>query len=318
MNDFSQVNIGIVGPGAIGRYHAASLARLGANLHSVSGPNPARTAEMAERYRVDHVHGSLEELLAADDLDGVVIASPSDVHAEQTLAVIEAGLPVLCEIPLALNIGDVERLQRAAADNASRVMVAHTRRYIGVYRHLIDLVEAGEATFTNILAYSLTLRHENVGWTGRQRSWVDNVLWHHGAHLVDLALMLLNDEEISVAGWSGPPWSGSGQTMDVAGTLRTSDGRLASVALSYHSQIELDEFVLVGPRETYRVVDGALFRGDHLVLAPEASSADEQPGQDAQTLDFLRLVKDGTPSRADLDSIARTMRAIAQLDSSAK
>jgi 2-hydroxy-4-carboxymuconate semialdehyde hemiacetal dehydrogenase len=118
----------------------------------------------------------------------VVVASPSPVHAEQSVAALRAGRHVLCEIPVSVDLDGAEELA-ATADATGRIaMVGHTLRYWAPHRTVREWVERGDLRLRHLVARSLQLGQTNVGWMGRQRDWTDSVLWHHGAHLVDAAL----------------------------------------------------------------------------------------------------------------------------------
>src|SRR5436190_796584 len=90
-------------------------------------PEPA--AEFAREFGLSYATTDLARVLADPEVDCVVICSPSDVHADQTARALEAGKHVLCEIPLATSLGDVDHLIALADRVDRRLMVCHTQRY---------------------------------------------------------------------------------------------------------------------------------------------------------------------------------------------
>ena len=72
-----------------------------------------------------------------------------------------------------------------------RLMVCHTQRYAAPLIQARRMIASGEVRPRAMVSRYLLDKRENVSWTGRRRSWTDNLLWHHGCHAVDAALWLL-------------------------------------------------------------------------------------------------------------------------------
>src|SRR4051794_34131722 len=125
-----------VGYGSIAAAHARAFRQIpGVQPAWVVGRVPESTAEFAREWGFPRWTLDLEEALSGG-VDGVVITSPSDLHAEQTVASLAAGKHALVEIPVATNLGDTERVATAARRSGLRVQVAHTQRY---YPALLEL-----------------------------------------------------------------------------------------------------------------------------------------------------------------------------------
>lgn len=313
MNEFVDVTIGIIGPGTIGEYHAMALNELGATVLAVAGPHPDENAAFSQAHSVERVYRDACELLADDRIAAVVVSSPSSLHAAQTLAAIDAGKPVLCEIPVGMSLSEAKRVRDASSRAGVAVMVGHTLRFVDSFRRMTDLVLAHEMEFTQIVARSLIRRHSNVGWTGRQREWTDSLLWHHGGHVVDMAMCLLGSSEVDVAGWCGPGWVGNGEVMDVSAVLRSEDRRLASVALSYHSRLATDDWILIGEELTYELRDGALLSEGELLVPAEPANQWTQPGQRAQAAAFLAAVVTGSEPASSIEAVYPAMTVLQRI-----
>src|SRR5439155_3600576 len=108
--------------------------------------------------------------------DAVVVASPNNVHTEQTIATLEGGKHVLCEVPLATSASDAEKVAETSARADVVAMVCQTQRFWAPVAHLRELVETGRLHVSHVIHLTALLRRENIGWTGRRRSWVDSVL----------------------------------------------------------------------------------------------------------------------------------------------
>jgi myo-inositol 2-dehydrogenase/D-chiro-inositol 1-dehydrogenase len=125
------IRVGVIGTGMIGSEHVGRLSRgvVGAQVSAVFDVATERAAQIASDVGATP-HPSWEAVVAAPDVDAVVIASPGELHPRQTIACIEAGKPVLCEKPLATTPAEALRVVRAEAATGSRkVQVGFMRRY---------------------------------------------------------------------------------------------------------------------------------------------------------------------------------------------
>lgn len=104
------LRIGLIGAGGMGSFHARTLAELpGVAITVVADAVPAAAARLAGELRAEASTDSAS-VAGSTELDGVVIASPDDTHAALALTALEAGLPVLCEKPLATSVADGRRV----------------------------------------------------------------------------------------------------------------------------------------------------------------------------------------------------------------
>ncbi len=239
-----------VGAGAIAGVHAEILAAEGAVLDSVVGRLPQPTAEFAARYGFRHHTTDLDAALAREGVDAVLIASPSELHYAQTARALAAGKHVLSEIPLAMSHAEGARLVADAHDRDLRLMVCHTQRFIPALAAARRRVAEGEFHVHHLIGRFGVFRRENVGWTGRRRSWSDNLLWHHGCHLVDFSLWFVGADEVTVMGQVAPPDAHTGIPQDLDVILRTPSNQLISLSLSYNTHLAMDEYVIVGAEES--------------------------------------------------------------------
>jgi predicted dehydrogenase len=191
--------LGFLGVGWIGRHRMEALAAAGlAEVAVVSDPQPealeAAVAVAPEAARA----GSLEELVELD-LDGVVIATPSALHADQAVAALEAGIAVFCQKPLARDAAETERVL-AAAREADRLLGVDLS-----YRHVEALRAAREAIAAGATGpiHTLDLVFHNA--YGPDKPWFTKAelsgggcLIDLGTHLVDLALWLTGAERAEV------------------------------------------------------------------------------------------------------------------------
>jgi predicted dehydrogenase len=172
--------IAVVGTGYWGLSHVRTFAaEAGARLTWVCDRDRAALARAAPLASSARATASLDELLAARDVDGVVLATPAVTHADLTVRCLERGKHVLVEKPLALSTGELERIRRAAERAGTVVMVGHLMLYHPGVEQLRRLVASGELGDI----FYLTSVRANLG---RLRS-DENALWSFGPH--DLAML---------------------------------------------------------------------------------------------------------------------------------
>jgi predicted dehydrogenase len=187
----SDVAIGLAGIG----YWGSKLARnihdaQGAQLAAVCDADRSHLEAAGHRYPAARQISSLEELLSAQDLDAVVLATPASSHAEHATAALEAGKHVLVEKPLALSSADCEELCALAEARGRILMVGHTFVYSEPVRMLRKLIQSGE------LGKILYVYGQRVN-LGVIREDL-NALWNFGPHDVSILLYLLEDVPVSV------------------------------------------------------------------------------------------------------------------------
>ena len=310
MERSSGLGVAILGYGAIADMHATALRAAGARLLVVAGPKQDQASEFAARHGVESVVTDASRAIEAIGVDAVVIASPSPLHASQASAALAAGRHVLVEIPLALTALDAESLVAQATRAERTLMVCHTLRYWQPFHEARNAMEIAGWRPRNIVVRGLARRRENVGWTGRQRSWTDDLLWHHGGHIVDMVLELLGEPVIAVAAEVGPVWESSGLPMDYAIALRTADGAIASIALSYNARLGGTDYVVIGEPDTIVIAGADVTSAEGPIVAGEDVGAVQERAVLAQDLDFLECAKSGRKPIADAASILPAMRVL--------
>ncbi|MFF1877085.1 Gfo/Idh/MocA family protein [Leifsonia sp. NPDC058230] len=304
------VRIALIGPGAIGERHLASLRAAGARVEVVVGGSLGEAREFAERCAVPTALDDLDEALSRPDIDAVVIASPSHLHAPQSLRALAAGKPVLSEIPCALSLAQAEELANASRSADVPLQIAHTFRFARPYLEIRRRIEDGAFAARHVVGHQLSRRHDNIGWTGRRRDWVDDVLWHHGGHLFDTALWYLDSTEVDVRGTVGPDWPRTGSYMDAAAVLVAPDGDLASLALSYHSRMSFGGLMVVGEEDTFEIRGGALICNGEIIL--DCGDWDEmmREAQADQDRDFLDAIRENRRPQFTIDDALPSMRVL--------
>ncbi len=263
------MRLGFVGLGWIGTMRLEAVSSV-AEVAALCEPASQRLQEVARAHPEAAAFSDFDEMLAADlDLDGIVIATPNSLHAPQTLAALDRGLAVFCQKPLALNAREAREMVEAAR-NADRLLeVDYSYRYTEGARALRRAIEAGELG----RVFSLdTVFHNAYGpdkpWCFDPRLSGGGALMDLGVHLIDLALWLLGDPEVTEvhgSAWKGGQPLGEGEVDDFANArLALEGGASASVAVSWNAHagqdcvIRLSAFGTSGGAE-FRNVDGSFY-----------------------------------------------------------
>lgn len=140
----SPIRIGLIGTGRIGQVHARSIAALDdAQLTWVCDPFEQGAAALSARHG-GKVTTVAENVFAADDVDAVIIASPTPTHVSLIGAALDAGVPTLCEKPIDLDLGKVDSLRARAASSSVPFALGFNRRFDPHFAAVHRRVLAGE------------------------------------------------------------------------------------------------------------------------------------------------------------------------------
>lgn len=138
----SALRIAVAGAGGVGVRHIEEIeASASTVLASVVDPSPEAAAWAADRGVTSY--SSLAELLAADRVDGVILATPNTLHASGGLECVRAGVPVLVEKPIADTVSDAAKLVEAAEDALVPLLVGHHRQHSPIMASAREIVRSG-------------------------------------------------------------------------------------------------------------------------------------------------------------------------------
>ena len=188
------MNICMIGYGMMGTWHSEALQNQDCNLHTLVGRRAEPAAAFASKYAYDHWTTDLDEALSNPAIDAVIVANPSEMHEETALRCLQHDKATLVEIPIAMNLQGSEKVVAEAEQRGLPLGVVHPMRFRPEREALRQRIAAGEEHIRHFAGRFFIHRLKNVGATGYQRSWVDNLLWHHTTHLLDLGLWMLEVE----------------------------------------------------------------------------------------------------------------------------
>jgi predicted dehydrogenase len=197
----SQVGIAVAGAGMIGRRHIEEVdASESTELASIVDPGPAGP-ELAEKYGVP-LYSSLAELFTADKPDGIILATPNQMHAIGGLECVAAGVPVLVEKPIADDVMSATRLVEAGEMAGVPVLTGHHRNYSPIMAKSREIIQSGVlGTLVGISGTALFYKPDDyfdVGGGWRRQPGGGPILLNL-THEVNNLLSLIGDIETVMA-----------------------------------------------------------------------------------------------------------------------
>ncbi|MGV9688759.1 Gfo/Idh/MocA family oxidoreductase [Streptomyces sp. NPDC003444] len=315
MTDDRILRIALAGGGAFGAKHAAALRRVdGVEVTAVVSGDLDSARKFAAEQGVGRAVASLDEVLAMDDVDAVVLATPTPLHAEQTLACLEAGKHVQVEIPLADSLGDAEACLAAQERTGLVAMVGHTRRFNPSHQWVRRRIEAGEFGIQQMDVQTYFFRRKNLNALGEPRTWTDHLLWHHAAHTVDLFAYQTGSPIVRANAIQGPIHPELGIAMDMSIQLRAENGALCTLSLSFNNDGPLGTFFrYIGDTGTY------VARYDELVTGKDepidVSGVDvSTDGIELQDREFVAAIREGREPNSSVARVIDCYRTLAELE----
>jgi predicted dehydrogenase len=240
----AKLNVGQVGLGYWGRNLARVFDEV-ADLTRLCDASDALQEEFARRYPTAQVTGDFAELLAADDVEAVVIATPVTTHYPLARAALEAGKHVFVEKPPAMRVGEMEELIGIAEAQGLVLMPGHLLLYHPAVQKLKELVDDGELGDV-LVVYG---NRQNLGKIRKD----ENALWSLGVHDLSVILYLIQ-EEIAEAAAHGHAFLNEGVEDVVFCYLRFASGKIAHMHLSWLDPHKMRRLTVVG-RDKMAVFD---------------------------------------------------------------
>jgi 2-hydroxy-4-carboxymuconate semialdehyde hemiacetal dehydrogenase len=309
------MRIALAGAGAFGIKHLDGLAEIdGVTVTSIVSRRQEQAEEVARKYGADQATTDLGEVLARDDVDAVILCTPTQLHAAQAIAVMRAGKHVQVEIPLADSWPAAQEVDRVQRETGLTCMVGHTRRFNPSHQWIHRRIGAGELSIQQMDVQTYFFRRQNLNALGEPRSWTDNLLWHHSAHTVDL-FQYQTGEDVEIAhAVQGPVHPELGIPMDMSIQLRTSAGRICTLSLSFNNDGPLGTFFrYICDNGTYiaRYDDLLTGREEPIDVSKVAVSAN---GIELQDREFVAAIREGREPNSSVASVLPCYRVLGELE----
>ena len=310
------MRIALAGAGAFGEKHLDGLKNIdGVEIASVISRRAEQAAEVAAKYGARHSGTELSEALARDDVDAVILCTPTQMHAEQAIACMDAGKHVQVEIPLSDSWADAEAVLRKSQETGLVCMVGHTRRFNPSHQYVHNKIAAGELTIQQMDVQTYFFRRKNMNAKGEPRSWTDHLLWHHAAHTIDL-FAYQTGKIVTANALQGPRHPELGIAMDMSIQLKSEAGAICTLSLSFNNDGPLGTFFrYIGDTATY------IARYDDLVTGKEepvdlTGVAVSNNGIELQDREFIAAIREGREPNSSVAQVLDCYRVIGELAAS--
>ena len=166
-----KVRIAVAGAGLIGLRHIEEIEKSSSvTLSAIVDVSP-KAAEVAQKAGVP-LYRSLSELFARDRPDGVILATPNQLHVEQGLECVAAGVPALVEKPVAHTLSEGIRLCEAAEGASAKLLVGQHRRHSPVLHKAVEIVKSGIlGRLVGVMGSAVFYKPESEGYYDGPNAW---------------------------------------------------------------------------------------------------------------------------------------------------
>jgi 2-hydroxy-4-carboxymuconate semialdehyde hemiacetal dehydrogenase len=308
------MRIALAGAGAFGEKHLDGLKNIdGVEIISVISRRAEQAAEVAKKYGAPHSSTELNDALERDDVDAVILCTPTQMHAEQAIACMDAGKHVQVEIPLADSLADSQAVVDKQKATGLTCMVGHTRRFNPSHQFVHNKITAGEFNVQQMDVQTYFFRRKNMNAKGEPRSWTDHLLWHHAAHTVDL-FAYQTGPIVQANAIEGPHHAELSIAMDMSIQLKADTGAICTLSLSFNNDGPLGTFFrYIGDTATY------IARYDDLVNGKEepidVSKVDvSMNGIELQDREFIAAIRENREPNSSVEQVFDCYRVLNDLE----
>jgi len=309
------IKVALAGAGAFGIKHLDAIKNIaGVEVISLISRDLDKTQETAGKYGIGHVTTNLADSLALQDLDAVILCTPTQMHAQQSIDCLKAGKHVQVEIPLADSLAGAEAVVAQQRKAGKVAMCGHTRRFNPSHQFVHKKIKAGEFNIQQMDVQTFFFRRTNMNALGQARSWTDHLLWHHSAHTIDLFAYQTGGRIVAANAVQGPIHPTLGIAMDMSIQLKSSTGAICTLSLSFNNDGPLGTFFrYIGDSATY------IARYDDLVNGKEekidVSKVDvSMNGIELQDREFFAAIREGREPNASVAQVLPCYQTLHKLE----
>lgn len=309
------IKIGVAGAyGAFGLKHLDALENIkDVTVTSIFGPNKDKIEALASARKIAKACTSYDDFLD-QDIDAVILSTPTQLHCEQSIKALDAGKHTFAEIPMADSLADAQKMDAAQKASGLIGMVGHVRRFNPSHQWVKQRIDSGEFSIQQMDAQTYFFRRTNTNAKGEPRSWTDHLLWHHACHTIDLFMYQTGEIPNEVFGFQGPPHPDLGIAMDMTIGMKTPTGKLCTLSLSFNNDGPLGSFFrYIGDSGTY------IARYDDLVNGKEepidlSGVAVSNNGIELIDREFIAAIREGREPNSSFAQGLAAMQVMQKLE----
>ncbi|MES2483796.1 MAG: Gfo/Idh/MocA family oxidoreductase [Pseudomonadota bacterium] len=313
------IKVALAGAGAFGIKHLDGIKNIaGVEVVSLVSRELDKTREVAAKYGIGHVTTDLADSLALNEVDAVILCTPTQMHASQAIACMKAGKHVQVEIPLADSWKDAQEVVALQKRTGLVAMCGHTRRFNPSHQWVHKKIAAGEFNIQQMDVQTYFFRRTNMNALGQARSWTDHLLWHHAAHTVDLFAYQCGSPIVKANAIQGPIHPTLGIAMDMSIQLKAANGAICTLSLSFNNDGPLGTFFrYIGDTGTYLARYDDLFNGKEEKI--DVSKVDvSMNGIELQDREFFAAIKEGREPNSSVGQVLACYDVLHQLEQQLK
>ncbi|CUH67828.1 4-carboxy-2-hydroxymuconate-6-semialdehyde dehydrogenase [Thalassovita gelatinovora] len=303
--------------GAFGMKHLDALDAIdGVTVTSVMGPTAEKIEALAKKRGIGHWATTLEDCLARDDVDAVILATPTQMHADQAIMTMRAGKPVFIEIPMSDSLDDARRIAEVQKETGLTCMAGQVRRFNPSHQWIKNKIDAGELKIQQMDVQTYFFRRTNMNAKGEPRSWTDHLLWHHACHTVDLFQYQTGEVASEAFGLQGPKHPDLGIAMDMSIGMKTPSGAICTLSLSFNNDGPLGTFFrYICDNGTYLARYDDLYDGyeKQIDLSDVAVSNN---GIELIDREFIAAIEEGRKPNGDCHDVLAAMETLDRIEQS--
>ncbi len=309
------IKVALAGAGAFGVKHLDGIQNIdGVEVISLISRDLDKTREVADKYGIQHITTDLADSLAMKEVDAVILCTPTQMHAEQTLACLKAGKHVQVEIPLADSLKGAEDVVALQKQTGLVAMCGHTRRFNPSHQYVHNKIQAREFNIQQMDVQTYFFRRTNTNALGQARSWTDHLLWHHAAHTVDLFAYQCGSPIVQANAIQGPIHPNLGIAMDMSIQLKAASGAICTLSLSFNNDGPLGTFFrYIGDTATYIARYDDLFTGKEEKI-DVSKVAVSMNGIELQDREFFAAIREGREPNSSVAQVFNCYQVLHQLE----
>lgn len=303
--------------GAFGLKHLDALKNIdGVEVTSIMGPTKEKIEALAAERGVNHFSTTLEECIKRSDVEAVILSTPTQMHADQAIACMEAGKHVLIEIPMADTLEDSARVVKKHRETGLTCMAGQVRRFNPSHQWIKNKIDAGELKLQQMDAQTYFFRRTNTNAKGEPRSWTDHLLWHHACHTVDLFQYQTGGKVVQAYGLQGPLHPELEIAMDMSIGLKAEDGAICTLSLSFNNDGPFGTFFrYICDNGTFIARYDDLFDGNNNQI-DLSNVAVSNNGIELIDREFISAISEGRTPNACVTDVISTMETLDKIERS--
>lgn len=229
------LNWAVLGTGVIANQMAQALQKMGKNLYSVANRTHSKALSFAEKYGVEKVYNSIDEVFTDENVDIIYITTPHNTHIQYIRKALENKKHVFCEKAITLNSGELEEAVKLAEENGVIIAEAMTIWHMPLYKKLWQIAQSGklgklqliQLNFGSFKDYDMSNRFFNINLAG-------GALLDIGVYSLSLARSFMSSQPKEVK--SQVKFAESGVDEQASIIMMNDESEMATITLSLHSK----------------------------------------------------------------------------------